>query len=338
VLEKIERSVETLQELLEGVLDLSRLDVGAVIAEPEPFSLQDLLSHLVAEFAPSAEAKGLALTLVPTSLWVHSDRMLLQRILLNLISNALRYTIEGRILLGCRRRGENVELIVADTGIGIATVDLPNIFQEFYRVAPAERGMNTGLGLGLAIVKRIALLLDHRITIESVPGKGTIARLLIPRARPEERVISPRALITDSLRGVHVLVVDDEAPTRDAMHGLLTQWGCEVATADGGDQAVALARDRRPDVVLCDLSLADGESGISVLDRLRRECGPGVACAFVTGESASERIAEARAAGHPIAFKPTTPGKLRALVEHLVDSAIVTETPGPPAATAPAES
>jgi signal transduction histidine kinase/CheY-like chemotaxis protein len=320
VLEQIQRSVEALQELLEGVLDLSRLDVGAVSAEPKPFSLQDLLSRLVAEFAPSAEAKGLALTLVPTSLWVHSDRVLLQRILLNIISNALSYTVEGRILIGCRRRGENVELIVADTGIGIATVHLPNIFQEFYRAAPVERGMNTGLGLGLAIVKRIALLLDHPITIESVAGKGTIARLLIPRARPQERVISPQALIMGSLRGVRVLVVDDEAPARDAMHGLLTQWGCDVTTADGGDQAVAHARDRHPDVVLCDLSLADGESGISVVDRLRRECGPGVACAFVTGESASERIAEARAAGHPIAFKPTTPGKLRALLEHLVHS------------------
>ena len=318
LLEKTERSVEALRELLEELLDLSKLDVGAVSAEPKPLALYDLLSRLAAEFAPSAEAKELALTLVPTSLWVRSDPLHLQRILLNVISNALRYTVQGRILIGCRRRGENVELIVADTGVGIYPSDLPNVFQEFYRAAPMHRGMSAGLGLGLAIVKRLALLLDHHVTIESEPGKGTVVRILVPRAQPQEHAIAPPALIRDRLRGVRVLVVDDEEPARDAMQGLLARWGCEVTTAENGDEAVERARDRRPDVILCDLRLTEGENGVEVVDRLRRECGAGVACAFVTGESAPERIAEARAAGHPIAFKPTTPSKLRAILEHLV--------------------
>lgn len=320
LVEKIESSVEALKDLLEAVLDLSKLDVGAVSAEPKPFAVHDLLSRLAAEFAPSAEARGLALTLVRTSLWVRSDPLLLERIFLNVIANALRYTLQGRILIGCRRRGENVEVVVADTGVGVDPTHLPNIFQEFYRAAPLHRGMRTGLGLGLAIVRRLALLLDHRITIESAPGKGTIVRILVPRARPQERPIALPAVNLDSLRGVRVLIVDDEAPARDAMQGLLAQWGCEVITAEGGDEAVERARAQRPGVVLCDLSLADAENGVNVVARLRRECGSAVACAFVTGESTPERVAEARATGHPVAFKPTTPAKLRAILEHLVHS------------------
>ena len=315
LVEKTERSVEALKGLIEELLDLSKLDVGAVSAEPKPLPVNDMLSRLTAEFTPSAEANGLALTLVPTSLWVYSDPVLLQRILLNVISNALRYTVAGRILIGCRRRGQNVELIVADTGVGIDPIHLPNVFQEFYR-AP-NRGMAGGLGLGLAIVKRLALLLDHRVTIESKPGRGTIVRILVARARPQTQTIA-EPLMADSLRGVRVLVVDDEAPARDAMQGLLARWGCDVATAETGDEAVESARGRRPDVVLCDLNLADAENGVDVVHRLRRASGPQLACAFITGESAPDRIAEARATGHPVAFKPTTPGKLRALIEHLV--------------------
>ena len=135
-----------------------------------------------------------------------------------------------------------------------------------------------------------------------------------------ELVIASEASIINSLQGVRVLVVDDEALARDAMQGLLAQWGCEVITAESGDEAIECAHDRAPDVVLCDLSLGSTESGITVVKRLQRECASGVAYAFVTGESAPERIAEARATGHPIAFKPTTPGKLRAILEHLVQS------------------
>jgi signal transduction histidine kinase len=148
--------VEALRELLEACLDLSKLDVGAVTAEPRPLALQELLSRVVAEFVSSAEAKGLALTLVHTSLWVRSDPVLLHRIVLNIVSNALRYTVEGRILIGCRRRRDEVELVIADTGVGISAEYLPNVFQEFYR-APEHRGASPGLGLGLAIVKRLAL-------------------------------------------------------------------------------------------------------------------------------------------------------------------------------------
>jgi CheY-like chemotaxis protein len=226
-------------------------------------------------------------------------------------------------------------VIVADTGVGIDGDQLANVFREFYRAAPSRgEAMGDGLGLGLAIVQRLATLLDHRVTIESEPRKGTLVRIRVPRAAPPDQATESPPSVADKLRGTKVLVVDDEAPIREAMQGLLTQWGCDVATAATGDEAVRSALARRPDVVLCDLNLAADEDGVEVVDRLRRECGCPVQCAFVTGEADSDRIARARATGHPIAFKPTAPGKLRAILEHLT----VIESPGQPAAAAPAES
>jgi len=319
LIQEIERSAEALRDLLEALLDLSKLDVGAITADPKPFALQGMLSRLAADFGRLAEEKGLAFTVVPTSLWAHSDVLLLRRILQNVIANALRYTAHGRILVGCRRRGREIEVIVADTGIGIEPADLPRVFQEFYRGGSAQHAADKGLGLGLAIVRRLSDLLGHRVTISSTPRHGTVVRIFVERAEPEEEIDAPLASLSNSLTGVRVLVVDDEASARDAMEGILTRWGCEVSTARGVNEAVDRAREERPDVVLCDLSLGDSGTGIDVVARLREECGPTLACAFVTGESAPERIAAARAAGCPIVFKPTTAAKLRALVEYLVD-------------------
>ena len=317
---KIERSVEALQELLEALLDLSKLDVGAVDVRLRAFAIHDLLSRLVSEFTVTAESHGLALSLVPSSLWVRSDPVLLERILRNLVTNAILYTREGRILIGCRRRGEHVDVIVADTGIGIEAIHLPHVFREFYRAGPAQDGSTRGMGLGLAIVKRLALLLDHPIAIDSVLGKGTVVRLRVPQVA-EEHVTAPQTMLVHGLDGARVLIVDDEASVRDAMQGLLAQWGCEAVVADSGDDALARTREWRPEVVLCDLSLADGEDGLAVLQRLLSVHDRDMACAFITGESAPERLAEVRARGYPIMFKPMKPANLRALVEHLVLSA-----------------
>ena len=317
--ERIERSTESLEALLEALLDLSKLDLARVTADPEPVALQDLLARVVGQFAASAEAKGLALRQVHTSLWVRSDPMLLERIVQNLLANAVRYTEKGRIVLGCRRRGDKVDVLIADTGVGIDPQHLPHVFEEFYRAAKPDRGMGAGLGLGLAIVKRLAALLDHDVQVGSTMGRGTVVRLALPRVPAQELAIAPGPATLDTLRGVRVLVVDDEPFVREAVQGLLKRWGCEVSTAANGQEALASARARRPDVILCDLDLQGGESGIEVADGIRRQCGASVPCAFVTGESSPELIAKARATGQPILFKPTTPAKLRALVEHLAD-------------------
>ncbi|MEJ8855133.1 ATP-binding protein [Variovorax robiniae] len=317
--ECVEQSVDSLRELLEALLDLSKLDIGAVRAEPRAMPLQALLSRLQSQFASTAKAKGLSLKVVKTSLWACSDPLLLERIVLNLVANSVRYTERGRVLIGCRRRGDHVEVTVADTGIGIDPDDLPHVFQEFYRAAGRGNGMGAGLGLGLAIVHRLALLLGHRIAIDSIPGKGTVVRLLLKRTDPQMRATEPRTAVLDGLlQGKRVLVVDDEASVRTAIHGLLSRWGCEVVEAAGSAEALAHARRRCPDIVLCDLNLTRDENGVTLVDMLERECAQGLVCAFVTGESSPDRIAEARATGHPIILKPTSAGKLRAMLEHLV--------------------
>ncbi|MFO1303134.1 MAG: ATP-binding protein [Burkholderiales bacterium] len=317
ILERTDHSLEALRELLEALLDLSRLDLGAITPAPQPFALDNLLARLAAQFAPLAEAKGLALSYLPTSLWVRSDPVLVERIVQNLMSNALRYTVEGRILLGCRRRGADVELVVADTGVGIERSQLPRIFDEFYR-ADAGRGMAPGLGLGLAIVKRLSLLLGHRLVVDSAEGRGTIARLSVPRAPPQVVAAWPPESLTDNLRDVRVLVVDDEPAAREAVEGLLRQWGCEVFSTATGDEAVARARQWPADIALCDLNLARAECGIEVARRIEEACVGNIACAFVTAESSPERLAAARATGRPVASKPLSPAKLRALIEHML--------------------
>jgi signal transduction histidine kinase len=319
LLKKIEQAVDTLEKLLEALLDLSKLDMGAVTAQPTDFELHDLLASLVAQLAPMAEAKGLALTLVPTSLWVRSDPILFERILLNLIGNAIRYTNEGRVLVGCRREGNSVIVVVADTGIGIAPAHLPHIFQEFYRAAPPGTG-SKGLGLGLAIVKRLAVVLNHEIAIASVPGKGTAVRLRVPRADARAGTIEsakPRES-AQSLRGARILVVDDDDAVRDGLQGLLAQWDCETVAAATGAEALARARGWPPDAVLCDLALVGDESGLEVVARLRALHGTQLPAAIITGASTPEAIERVRALGIPIAFKPVKPAKIRALVEHLL--------------------
>jgi signal transduction histidine kinase/ActR/RegA family two-component response regulator len=316
LLEKIERSVDALADLLDALLDLSRLDMGAVTARPSTFAMDPLISRLVVEFAPIAESKGLALTSVPTSLWACSDPALLERILLNLITNAIRFTAEGRILVGCRRRSDHVEVIIADTGVGIAAEHVPHVFQEFYQAEPPQGRQREGLGLGLAIVQRLAALLEHKITLKSVPRTGTMISVRLPRASPQ-RISPVEASVMRDLRGTLALVVDDEAAARDALRGLLAQWGCEVIASAGGDEAIEQTLHRRPDVVLCDLQLAGGESGLDVVNRLQRAHDHALACAFITAEANSEHVAAARSDGYAIVLKPAKPAKLRALIEHL---------------------
>jgi signal transduction histidine kinase len=314
----IERSVQALSALVESLLDLSKLDVGAVVAEPRNVALQPLLGRMATQFAPSAQAKGIGLSAVRTTLWVRTDQLLLERILLNLVSNALRYTERGRVLIGARPRGDSVDLWVVDTGIGMEAHHLPRVFEEFYRARPGAR--DAGLGLGLAIVRRLATLLGHDVQVISRPGRGTSIRLRLPRVQPEVAECLPPSvaqLPKDGLRGLRVLVVDDEAATRDAIGGLLSRWDCVVAAAEDAIGALAQARQHRPDVVLCDLALPGGPDGVGLWQSIRMLWPVPPRCVFVTGECGPELLASARATGCPVLTKPTAPAKLRAVLEQL---------------------
>ncbi len=318
---KVESAVTALQGLLDALLDISRLDAGVVTPTPVDFRLQPLFTRLELSFAPQAERKGVRLRAAPTRLAVLSDPVLLERVLLNLLANAVRYTGQGAILLGCRRHGDRVRIEVWDTGVGIAPEHRDAIFQEFYQVGNPERDRAKGLGLGLAIAARLARLLGSRIEMRSHPGKGSVFAIDLPVgvARAEAEPASALAPI-ETLPGARVLVVDDDALVREAMASLLAQWGCRVTMAATGDEAVALlgGEGGTPDAVLCDYRLPNGETGIDVIARLRAAAGRPIPAALITGDTAPERLREAKLAGHALLHKPVHPAKLRALIEQLL--------------------
>ena len=323
---RIADATQDLSRLVDALLDLSQLDRGTVHIEPRPIALRPLVSRVVARNAPEAEAKGLALAAVPTSAWVHSDPLQLERILGNLLSNAVRYTAEGRVLVGCRRRrGDEasggmprIELIVADTGRGIESQDLPLVMREFWRAGRGARG-GDGLGLGLAIVERLAHLLGHRFWLSSEPGRGTLAHLLLPRVLPQQGPAdhAPHGdpFAGSSLAGREVLVVDDDALTREALGDLMARWGCRVRTAATAASAIEQAAGVQ--IVLCDLDLRDVVDGVDLVQQLRAAHGPMLRCAFVSGAASPELLARARATGLLLATKPVAPARMRSLLEHL---------------------
>ena len=316
---RIDRSVDALEDLLDALLDVSKLDAGAVQPERRALPLQPLLERLADEFAPAAEAKGLRFRVAPTSLWTESDPTLLGRCLLNLVANAVRYTREGGVVVGCRRRGAQAEIVVADSGIGIAAADQARIFEEFYQAGSPQRDRATGLGLGLAIVDRVARLLGHAITVKSQVGRGSVFGVRVPIVppRPGEPASAAPETGMQQLAGLRVLVVDDEPDVRAALDGLLQRWGCSVETAASGGEALSAGR-ASPDLVLCDLRLGEGESGFDVLDRLQARWGTSLHGIIVTADASTERIADAHARGYSLLHKPVRPAKLRALLEQLL--------------------
>jgi CheY-like chemotaxis protein/C4-dicarboxylate-specific signal transduction histidine kinase len=315
---RIDRSVDALRDLLDALLDVSKLDAGAVRPERVVFPVQPLLERLADEFAPAAEAKGLRFRVAPTSLWIESDPALLGRCLLNLVANGVRYTREGGVVVGCRRRGGEAEIVVADSGIGIAAADQARIFEEFYQAGGAQRDRAQGLGLGLAIVERVARLLGHAITVKSRFGRGSLFGVRVPVVPPRPgQPASAASAAGARLADLRVLVIDDEPDVRTALEGLLRRWGCVVESAASADEALSGSRTA-PDLVLCDLHLGEDASGFAVIDRLRARWGVSMQGIIVTADASPERIADAHARGYPLLHKPVRPAKLRALVEQLL--------------------
>jgi len=335
---RIEAAVSALQGLLDALLDVSRLDAGVVNANLSDFRLATVLERIETAFAPEATDRNLHFRVKRCQLAAHSDPVLLERILINLVANALRYTERGGILVGCRRRGDRVRIEVWDSGVGIAPEHLQAIFQEFYQVGNVERDRSKGLGLGLSIATRLARLLGGRIDVQSNPGRGSVFAVEVPRAK-EIHEIRPASLVSgieELLQGARVLVVDDDALVREALAGLMAQWGCRVVTAATGTQALETVAGLSgpPDAVLCDYRLPAGETGDAVICRLRERFGPELPAAMITGDTTPERLREAKASGVPLLHKPVQPARLRALLECLVGP----RTINPSSSTSPATS
>lgn len=322
LLGQIDASVDAVDAMLNSLLDISKLDAGVVHANVGPVDLGALLERLSAEYQPVARLTNNRLRLRPARAMVLSDAAMLQRILANLVSNALRYTHHGRVLVAARKRGDSIRIDVYDNGPGIPAESLEDIFLEFHQLGNPERDRRRGLGLGLAIVKRLVGLLDHRMEVRSEVGRGSRFSITLPRSVQAQ---VPRAQLgvaeaDADVRGSHVLVLDDEVSVLDAMRRLLEGWGCEVSTAATPEEAEAsVFPSRPPDLVIVDYRLRRNASGIETIGKLQQRIGKPVPALVITGDTAPDRLREAQESGYPLLHKPVMPARLRSAMRQLME-------------------
>lgn len=313
----IDASLDAVEEIFGALLDISRLDTGAMKPEISSFAIEDLLRQLEVEFTPLAREKGLDLTLVPSSLTVKSDRRLLRRLLQNLISNAIKYTPKGRVLVGVRRRGEGLRIDVYDTGLGIREAQQRIIFREFHRLDEGAK-VARGLGLGLSIVERIARVLGHKVELSSRVGKGSHFSVEVPRgaAAISSAPLQPALRVDPSqLAGMTILCIDNEPQILDGMKTLLGGWGCQVLQAsDLATALVAVEQARRPlSGLLVDYHL-DQANGVDAIVAMRAYLGPDLPAILITADRTPRVRDEARQHNIPVLHKPVKPAALRALL------------------------
>ncbi|WP_109124100.1 hybrid sensor histidine kinase/response regulator [Dyella sp. C11] len=323
----IQECVEALDHLFSELLDLSRLETGAMQIEIAEFPLDQVFQEVSRNFRMIAEQHGLRLIMRTTDLWVRSDRTMLSRILNNLVSNALRYTGRGGVLVVARHREDGtVRVDVWDTGSGIAPEHQMRVFDEFYRVEchsnEHDVGRRRGLGLGLATVQRLAELLDTQVLLKSKPGRGSVFRFHLPEVPAQHIPVPSGEVSSPDVSGMRVLVIDDEPAILSGIRYLLKSWGCDVAVAEDRVQALQAAEEWNvpPDIVISDLRLRDGESGLDVLAALdahyQIDGNPPFSRLLITGETRSDRLREIMAARIPVLYKPVSPEQLReALME-----------------------
>jgi len=316
--ERIDSSLRAAEDLLDGLLDISRLDAGSMQPEMAAVDVASLLRSLHEQFAPMAEQRHLQLRLHARDLRVRSDRALLRRILQNFIANALRYTQHGGVLLAARRRGTVVEIQVWDTGPGIPAEHCAVIFEEFQRLDQPSPWGEKGLGLGLSICDRIGRMLGHPIALRSELGRGSVFSVQAPCDNAAPPLMAEAAPPTRDVSGLHALCVDNDPTILEGMRLLLTRWGLQVRTATGLESGLLAVRESRPDLLLVDLHLGESLDGMAVLDILRRECGPNPPPgALITAEGGDELQRRAREQGYPVLQKPVKPAALRALIAAL---------------------
>jgi CheY-like chemotaxis protein len=321
----INASVDALEGLFSELLDITRIDNGGVEVHPQAFEVGDILRKLRLHFEPTAFEKGLALRLRGGDRVVHADPLLVERILRNLVSNAIRYTNDGGVLVGARLRGDKVLLQVWDSGLGIRAEEQAKVFEEFYQVpntpavAPHQR---KGLGLGLAIVKRLADLMQAPLTLRSQAGRGTVFTLELPlgrRPRQQAAVPSSKGPLALTLGGRLIVVVEDEPAVRSGLEVLLQGWGAQVVSFDSVAETSAWAaaadpQQLRPDLLIVDYRLESGRNGVDAINLLRARFGAGTPAIVVTGSTMSTLDKEAQEKDFHLLLKPVVPNKLRAMI------------------------
>jgi len=318
LVDRIKKSSHMLRDLLDSLLDISKLDAGVIKPSLRGFPLQALFDAMLEEFSPLTAKKNLCFSCVSTSVWVLSDRDMLTRVLRNLLSNAIHYTEQGRVLFGVRRHKNQIIIEVWDSGIGIHTDHIDDIFEEFHQLNNPGRDRNKGLGLGLAIVRRLAGLLKHRIHVESRLNHGSVFQVYVPLAEAQHHVPqTQKPILGDQLHAKHVLLIDDEQEIREGFSILLEQWGCVVSTASGIVEAMDIVKTSMlPDIIVADYRLQKNETGLQAVKQIQQYLNLAlpIPAIIVTGDTAAQRLQEAKAGGYPLLHKPVQPAKLRTLM------------------------
>ncbi len=317
IAKNINASLESVEEILGTLLDISRMDTGVQAPEYSVFSLTSLMKQLAIEFTPQAEEKGIRVDFVSSSVKVRSDRQMLVRIFQNLVSNAIKYTDQGRVLVGCRHDGKHIRIEVHDTGVGITDSGQQLIFKEFQRLNTSTRNV-PGLGLGLSIVERACRILDHPVQVKSEVGTGSMFSVSVPiSTAPTNEIVKPlpSSIPTLRLEGTKVLVIDNDEKILDGMTALLAGWGCQALKAKSLKEATETIRreDVEPNIVLVDFHL-DEENGVDVIAGLRWMLRSDLPAILITADRSPELKVEASAQNIPILHKPLKPAALRALM------------------------
>ena len=320
IADQMQASIISLTTLFDSILDISRLDAGTIQVRTVSFRLQDIFDNVRRDFSGRASSKAIRLQVVPTSIVVRSDPLLLERVVRNLAANAVNYTERGGVVIGARRHGKLVRIEVWDSGAGIPATEQKRIFEEFYQIANPERDRSKGLGLGLAIVKRLAELLHHQIDVRSEYGRGSLFSITVPRGvlRKADPVEAAN-LRTDSMSGSAerlVVLIEDERIIREATQTLLSDWGCQVVACASADEARMRLNEmgKMPDLIIADYRLAGGNTGIEAIRAIRGESGAGIPAVLITGDAAPEHLKQAQEHNFPVLHKPVAPAKLRALI------------------------
>lgn len=330
LVDHIGRATLAMGQLFDGLLNISRLDAGVIQPKPRALRLAPIIDQLQLEYAPQAAAKGLILRVHAArnseAVAVRSDPVLLERVLRNLLDNAIRHTMRGGVLIGWRRRGPHILIEVWDTGVGISDTDLDKIFLEFHQVGNPERDRSKGLGLGLAIVRRTADLLDHPLTVRSVPERGSVFRLRVPIAdaqavHPAHEAPSGGLSSHDrsgQIDGPLICVIEDDAENLHGLCLLLDTWGYRTVRGASGEEIVlaAVAARARPALIVSDFRLRDHETGIDAIDRLHEEFGDdSIPAILMSGDTDPQRLVEASARAWPLLHKPVDAQLLRRTIE-----------------------
>ncbi len=318
-----ERALEVMDRLLGSLLDISKIDSGVIVPDLRDFTINDIFHDLKGDFMRLAREKNLEFRVVPSARIVHTDRVMIDAILRNLLSNAVRYTASGKILLGCRLAGAAMRMEVWDTGVGIHADQIDNIFDAFYQIGTPDRDNRQGLGLGLSIVQGYARLLRCPLQVRSRPGAGSVFSIEVPlgtfAAADATRRDDSHQSAAWNLRDCPILLIEDDEAALAAMQTLLGAWQMRVFGARSGAEAAALlARgDVKPEIIITDFRLRDGETGMDAMDQIRPIIGEKVPVIFITGDSMMEVRAALGARYAYLLQKPVAPGKLRVLIRNL---------------------